>query len=221
MNKAIILLSGGLDSTTMLYYAKSKKFKPYCIIFDYGQRHNIEIDKAKRVARHAKVGYKVVKMSFPWLGSSLIDKSMKIPRHSAVNSRKIPTTYVPARNIIFLSYAVSYAEAIKAGAVFIGANAIDYSGYPDCRPDFFKAYQDVIKKGLKSGVEGKMIKIQTPLLHKSKAQIIRMGLKLKVPYHLTWSCYNGAKKACGVCDSCMLRKKGFLEAGLVDPAIAL
>jgi len=133
-------------------------------------------------------------------------------------SGEIPVTYVPARNIIFLSFAASCAEAIGARSVFIGANALDYSGYPDCRPEFFDAYQNVLNKGLKAGVEGKKIKIHTPLLRKTKAQIIRLGKQLNVPYEVTWSCYKGGKKPCGVCDSCMLRAKGFKEAGLADPA---
>ncbi len=141
---------------------------------------------------------------------------MRLPQREEINAQEIPSTYVPARNIIFLSFAVSFAEAIGAKAVFIGANAIDYSGYPDCRPEFFEAYQEVLAKGLKVGVEGKAIKIYTPLIHKTKAQIIKMGLKLKVPYHLTWSCYQGGKKPCGKCDSCLLRQKGFDVVGVED-----
>lgn len=219
MKKAVVLLSGGLDSATILYMAKEKKFKPYGLIFDYGQRHKREIDHAKKIARSAGCEYKLVHFSLPWLGSSLLDKSIKLPSRKKINPDEIPSTYVPARNIIFLSFAMSYAEAIKAQAVFIGANAIDYSGYPDCRPDFMKAYQSAVKKGMKSGVQGHSIKIYAPLIRLTKAGIIRKGMALKVPYQLTWSCYQGSKKPCGVCDSCVLRANGFLQAGHQDPAI--
>lgn len=211
MKSAIILLSGGLDSATALYCAKSLGFKTHALIFDYGQRHKKEIIQAKKIAHRAGCDYRVVKISLPWQGSSLLDKKMRLPQNRRIISKKIPSTYVPARNIIFLSFAASYAEVVGADAIFIGANAIDYSGYPDCRPDFFKAFQKVIKKGMKAGVEGKSIRIMMPLLHKTKAQIIRMGLKLKVPYELTWSCYQGGVRPCGKCDSCVLRDKGFRE----------
>ena len=217
MKKAVVLLSGGLDSTTMLYHAKSKGFTPHCLIFEYGQRHNKEINQAKNIAKNARCLYRLMKITLPWQGSSLLDKTISLPQSKKIDTGKIPSTYVPARNIIFLSFSVSYAEAIDAKAVFIGANAIDYSGYPDCRPEFFKAYQSMLAKGLKTGVEGKTIKIHTPLIHKTKAQIIRMGRKLNVPYDLTWSCYQGGKKPCGKCDSCRLRQKGFEELGIKDP----
>ena len=211
MKSAIILLSGGLDSATVLYCAKSLGYKPHALIFDYGQRHRKEIIQAKKIARQAGCDYRVVKISLPWQGSSLLDKKMRLPQNCRVIPKEIPSTYVPARNIIFLSFAASYAEAAGADAIFIGANAIDYSGYPDCRPDFFKAFQKVIKQGMKAGVEGRTIRVMAPLLHKTKAQIIRLGLKLKVPYELTWSCYQGGAKPCGKCDSCVLRDKGFLQ----------
>ena len=217
--KAIVLLSGGLDSATILYEAKHKGFKPYCLIFEYGQRHRKEINLAKKLAESIKAPYECVKIAMPWQGSSLLDSSMKIPEKLSTSENDIPSTYVPARNIIFLSFAASYAEAVGAEAIFIGANAIDYSGYPDCRPDFFNAYKEVMKKGLKTGVKGKNLKIYTPLLRKTKAGIIRMGMKLKVPYELTWSCYKGGRKPCGVCDSCVLRAKGFKEARVSDPAL--
>ena len=152
--KAIILLSGGLDSTTILYQAKEKGFESHCLIFSYGQRHKKEINRAKYIAEQAKSDYQVVKISLPWQGSSLLDFKMSIPQRETIDPKEIPTTYVPARNIIFLSFAASYAEAINAQAIFIGANAIDYSGYPDCRPEFFKNYQKVLKSGLKIGVQG-------------------------------------------------------------------
>jgi len=220
MKSAVILLSGGLDSTTLLFFAKAKGFKIHCLIFDYQQRHKKEIRQAVSIARHARCPFEVVKIALPWRGSALLDKKIPVPQGRSlrkISAREIPATYVPARNIIFLSFAVSYAEAIGARTVFIGANAIDYSGYPDCRPEFYIAYQEVLKKGLKSGVEGKAIKIATPLIHKTKAQIIQLGLSLKVPYHLTWSCYQGGRRPCGQCDSCVLRARGFNEAGARDP----
>ena len=218
MKKAVILLSGGLDSATILYEAKRKGFTPYGLIFEYGQRHHKEINRAKKIAEYAKCRYRVMKIALPWQGSSLLDKRLRLPQRGETPKGKIPSTYVPARNIIFLSFAVSFAEAIGARAVFIGANAIDYSGYPDCRPEFFEAYQKMLGKGLKASVEGKTIKIHTPLIHKTKAQIIEMGMALKVPYHLTWSCYQGGRKPCGKCDSCLLRKKGFEMLNVEDPS---
>ena len=140
-----------------------------------------------------------------------------LPQNRDLNTKEIPSTYVPARNIIFLSFAVSYAETVGARKVFIGANAVDYSGYPDCRPEFYEAFHQVLKTGLKSGVDGHSLRIETPLIHQTKSQIIKLGLKLKVPYHLTWSCYSGGKTPCGSCDSCVLRQKGFSEIGQRDP----
>jgi len=219
MKKAIVLLSGGLDSATVLYDAKAKGYKPHCLIFEYGQRHNKEIGRAKRIAKGAGCSFRVMTIRLPWQGSSLLDKKIRLPRRGKMRAGAIPSTYVPARNIIFLSFALSCAEAAGAQAVFIGANALDYSGYPDCRPEFFKAYQNMARKGLKAGVERKPIRIHTPLIHKTKAQIIRLGLKLGVPYHLTWSCYKGGSKPCGECDSCRLRKKGFDALRVKDPVV--
>jgi len=219
MSKAVVLLSGGLDSATILADALKRRYHPHCLIFNYGQRHHREIESAKRLAKKMKCAYKVVDFSLPWKGSALLDKQIKLPQNKTVNPKKIPVTYVPGRNIIFLSFAVSFAEAIGAKAIFIGANAVDFSGYPDCRPSFFEAYRKVMMKGTKAGVEGKSIKIIAPLLKKTKAQIIRYGIKLGVPYELTWSCYKGVKKPCGVCDSCVLRAKGFEEAGFKDPLL--
>ena len=216
IKKAVVLFSGGLDSTTTLYYAKSKGLKPYCLIFDYGQRHLKEISSAKRIAKNVKCVYEVVKISLPWKGSSLLDKQLKLPYRNKINPNKIPSTYVPARNIIFLSFAASYAEVIGAGDIFIGANALDYSGYPDCRPEFLEAFRKMLYRGLKTGVEGRSLRIQAPLLRKTKAQIVRLGKKLEVPFDLTWSCYSGGRKPCGWCESCLLRKKGFDGAGVKD-----
>jgi len=218
MKKAIVLLSGGLDSATTLFYAQSKGFQVACLIFDYGQRHRKEINQAKRIARYAHCDYRVVKLSFPRKGSSLLNKKISLPFHRTINAQEIPSTYVPGRNIIFLSFAVSYAETIGAEVVFIGANAIDYSGYPDCRPKFYQAFQKALKTGMKSGVQGRAIRISTPLITQTKAQIIKIGLKLKVPYHWTWSCYQGGRRPCGRCDSCRLRQKGFEALRVKDPA---
>jgi 7-cyano-7-deazaguanine synthase len=217
MKSAIVLLSGGLDSATTLFYALNQRYQVHALIFDYGQRHDKEIKCAVAVARAARCPYEVVKISLPWKGSALLDKKMKVPHQRKLDAKDIPVTYVPARNIIFLSFAASYAEAIGAQKIFIGANAIDYSGYPDCRPDFFAAYSKVLEKGLKTGVEGHKIKVETPLIRLSKTAIIRLGIKLKVPYELTWSCYEGGRRPCGECDSCRLRAKGFMDAGLKDP----
>lgn len=219
MKKAVILLSGGLDSSTILYYVKAKGFSPHCLIFDYGQRHRVELKRAAAIARQAGCPYRIVVIRLPWGGSALLDKKIRLPKRKTIDPKEIPVTYVPARNIIFLSFAASFAEAIGARAIFIGANAIDYSGYPDCRPEFFRAFQQALDRGLRSGVQNKTIKIYAPLLRKTKAQIIQMGLQLKVPYGRTWSCYSGGRRPCGVCDSCLLRAKGFEETGLKDPLV--
>ncbi len=216
--KVVVLLSGGLDSATVLYYAKKKHFKAHCITFQYGQRHKKEINFAKRLALKTNSDWKLLDISFPWKGSSLIDKNMILPkRKRAVHD--IPSTYVPGRNIIFLSYAVSYAEAIGAKKIFIGANQIDYSGYPDCRGSFLQAFSNAIKKGTKAGVTGNAIKIEAPLLDKNKREIVELAVKLKVPLKYTWSCYKGAKFPCGKCDSCLLREKGFKQAKIKDPTL--
>ncbi|AKL97383.1 7-cyano-7-deazaguanine synthase QueC [Endomicrobium proavitum] len=209
---AVILFSSGLDSTTALYYALSKGYKCYCLIFDYGQRHKREIKSAQKIAKLVKADFTVIKLSLPWSKDVLTNKNKKVPTHKVIKDI-IPATYVPGRNTLFLSYGLSYAESINARSIFIGANALDYSGYPDCRPEFIKAYNGLLKSlGLK-------ITVQAPLVNMTKAQIIKLGGKLKVPYQYTWSCYNGLKKPCGTCDSCKLRAKGFKEAELNDPAI--
>ena len=222
--KAVVLLSGGLDSATSLYFAKAKGFQCYCLIFDYGQRHKKEIASAKKIAQRAGCAWQIIKLSLPWKGSSLLDKKLKIPEFSnstnSINSsNSIPSTYVPARNIIFLSFALSCAEAIKASSIFIGANAIDYSGYPDCRPGFYRAFIRAVNLGTKAGVEGRGFSIFTPLIKMTKAGIIKLGTRLKVPYELTWSCYQGGRKPCGKCDSCNFRARGFQEAGYRDPLL--
>src|SRR3989338_10040988 len=221
MKKAIVLLSGGLDSATTLYFARLQGYKCFCLSFDYGQRHKKEIESAKKIAQAAKSPLRVIKIRLPWKGSSLLDKSLIIPQFKDSRAQglkgSIPSTYVPARNIIFLSFALSFAEATGAQAIFIGAHAQDYSGYPDCRPEFYRAFKKVISTGTKSGVENKGIKIQTPLIGETKARIIRAAKKLGVPFALTWSCYQGGRVPCEECDSCYYRAKGFGEAGIRDP----
>ena len=219
--KAVVLLSGGLDSATVLYWALDKGWQPQALIFDYGQRHSREIASAKALCKKTGVAYDVIPVKLPWRGSSLLNKKAALPKATNVEDlgAKIPSTYVPGRNTLFLSYGLSCAEAIGAEAVMLGANALDYSGYPDCRPDFISAMSKVYKLGTKAGREGRPIKIVAPLLKLTKSQIIKLGIKLGVPYQLTWSCYRGEKKPCRTCDSCLLRAKGFKEAGMFDPTI--
>ncbi len=215
--KAIVLLSGGLDSATTLYLARRRDYKISCLVFDYGQRHSREVALARRLARRAGCRCRVIKISLPWGGSSLLEKKSSLPKKRSWKriAKEIPSTYVPARNTIFLAYAISWAEAIGAETIFLGANSVDFSGYPDCRPAYFAACQEVIRTGTKKG----RIKIKTPLLKKTKAQIIRTGITLGVPYQFTWSCYAGRKRPCGQCESCRLREKGFRELGIKDPAL--
>ena len=208
---AVVLLSGGLDSATALYFAKAKGYQCRCLIFDYGQLHKKEITSAVNIAKASRCLYEILKIGFPWRGSALLDKKVKISQKIKPG---IPSTYVPARNIIFLSFALSFAETIKAKAIFIGAHEQDYSGYPDCRPEFFQVFAEMAKVGTYGGGR---IKILVPLLNKKKAQIISLGQRLGVPFNLSWSCYRGAKLPCGICDSCHYRAKGFKEAGLADP----
>ncbi len=220
MNKAIVLLSGGLDSAVTLAVAKKQGFKCFCLIFNYGQRHAREINSAKKIAQAAGCEYKVVKIELPWKGSSLLDDTIKLAQNVLMEDKSnIPATYVPARNIIFLSFALSYAETIKAKAIFIGAHQQDYSGYPDCRKEFFRAFKPVIAAGTKTGVQKGKIRIVTPLLDKRKAEIIKLGASLGVDFGLTWSCYHGGNAPCGKCDSCHFRKKGFEVSGMRDPLL--
>lgn len=211
--KAIVLFSSGLDSTTVLYYAINKGYDCSCLIFDYGQKHNKEVQNASNFAKSLGLNYHIIKLSIPWESSSLTNKNKKIPEHKTIKKGLIPSTYVPGRNTIFLSYAVSYAETIKAKKIFLGINAVDFSSYPDCTPQYLKSMQQVMK-ALNNKIE-----IVAPIEKLSKAQIIKLGAKLKVPYEKTWSCYNGKTKPCGKCDSCKLRAKGFREAGIDDPAL--
>ena len=214
MKKAVVLLSGGLDSTTCMAIAKNEGYDIYPISFNYGQRHNRELECAKKVARQFNVNeHKIIRMDNVG-GSALTDKEIEVPDYEGDGD--IPVTYVPARNILFLSYALGYAEVIGAEAIFIGVSAVDYSGYPDCRPEFIEAFQKVVDEGTAAGVKGQSIEIKAPLMFLSKGETIKLGIKLDTPYELTTSCYRGGKKACGECDSCVLRLKGFEDAGIED-----
>ena len=217
--KAVILLSGGLDSTVCMACAKEAGYELYPISFDYHQRHNIELESAKKVAEFYQVAkHIVIETNMNAIGgSALTDTSIDVP-DGDIKSDEIPVTYVPARNLIFLSYALSYAEAIGAERILIGVNALDYSGYPDCRPAFIEQFQQMANYATKvAAVDKKEILIETPLLNLSKKEIVELGTKLGAPLHVSHSCYRGGEKACGVCDSCQLRLKGFREAGIVDP----
>ena len=218
--KAVVLLSGGLDSATVLAYAARKGFECFTISFDYGQRHRLELKYAKRISRQLKAADNLlVSFNLRKWGGSALTSSMKVPKGGLKPG--IPVTYVPARNTIFLSFAISYAEAICAKDIFIGVNSLDYSGYPDCRPQFIDAFAKCANLGTKATDEGWKFKIHAPLQKLTKAQIIRLGIKLGVDYSLTSSCYDPDTKghACGKCDSCRLRKKGFAEAGVRDPTV--
>jgi 7-cyano-7-deazaguanine synthase len=224
--KAIVLLSGGLDSSTVLYRAMSQGLDCYTLSFDYGQRHRQEMDAAVAIAQSAGVkDHQVVTFNLgQWGGSALTDMRLDLPsgRSPSAMSADIPITYVPARNTIFLSFALSYAEAIGAGRIYIGVNQLDYSGYPDCRPDFIEAIQEAFRLGTRQGREGIPIEIAAPLLNLHKTDIIQMGNDLGVPWAKTWSCYSDGggvtpPVACGGCDSCQLRLAAFAELGLEDP----
>ena len=224
--RAVVLLSGGLDSTTVLAIAIREGFEAYALSFRYGQRHTVELDAARRVAealgaaRHVIADIDLTVFG----GSALTDDSIAVPHHDSVDdlTADIPVTYVPARNTVFLSFALAWAETLGASDVFIGVNALDYSGYPDCRPEYIAAYEQMANLATKAGVEGRQhLKIHTPLIQLTKADTIRLGGKLGVDYTLTHSCYDPVDgRACGSCDSCLLRARGFTELGLIDPALA-
>ena len=224
---AVILLSGGLDSATVLAIAKAEGFEPYALSFRYGQRHEVELAAAARVAEANNVARHVVaEIDLRVFGGSALTTDLAVPHHDTVEDLTddgIPITYVPARNTIFLSFALAWAETLGASDVFIGVNALDYSGYPDCRPEYIAAYEQMAILATKAGVEGtQRLKIHTPLINLTKAQTIARGRELGVDYSITHSCYDPAPggQACGTCDSCLLRGRGFTELGLMDPALA-
>jgi 7-cyano-7-deazaguanine synthase len=221
--KAVVLLSGGIDSATTLAIAQNMGFGIYALSFCYGQRHVIELEAAMRIARSSNVAeHLIIDIDLRKIGGSALTADIAVPKSRSTEQmgKDIPVTYVPARNTIFLSYALAWAEVIGAGDIFIGVNALDYSGYPDCRPEYIAAYEKMANLATKAGVEGgQKLKIHTPLIQMSKAQIIRKGIELEVDYSLTHSCYDpsASGEACGECDSCLLRLKGFKDAGIKDP----
>jgi len=219
--KAVVLLSGGLDSSTCAAIAKNLGYEVYALSFDYKQKHRFELDAADKIVRYLGLNsHKILSADLSSIGGSALTSDIDVPDFKE-GQKSIPVTYVPSRNIIFLSYAVAYAEVIGANDIFIGVTAVDYSGYPDCRSEFIEAFNQAVNMGTKEGVEGKGFKIHTPLINLSKDQIIEKGISLGLDYKYTHSCYNPDSKghACGKCDSCMYRKKGFEKAGIPDPTI--
>jgi 7-cyano-7-deazaguanine synthase len=216
MEKAVVLLSGGMDSAVTLYKARQNN-ECFALAFSYGQKAEKEVSSAARVAEIAGCSFTLLEISLPWKGSALLDENKDVPGYSESSQGKIPGTYVPARNILFLSYAVSYAEAIGAASVYIGAHQLDFSNYPDCREVFFDSYREMIRKGTRSGSEGKPVEIVTPIINMTKKQIVEEGLKLGVPFEETWSCYTREDMPCGKCESCMFRAGAFKAAGISDP----
>jgi 7-cyano-7-deazaguanine synthase len=218
LNKAVVLVSGGLDSVTALAIAQGQGFECYALSVDYGQRHRAELDAAKRAAEAAGVPIKVLPMDLRSIGGSALTDDIDVPEDKTSG---IPVTYVPARNTIMLSLALAYAEVLGANDIFIGVNAVDYSGYPDCRPEFIAAYQQMARLATKVSVEGNEITIHTPLIDLTKAEIIRNGIELGIDYSTTVSCYQADEggRACAVCDSCRIRREGFRSAGVPDPTI--
>ncbi len=217
MPKAVVLLSGGLDSTTCMAQAIADGCEPTGLSFRYGQRHTKELTSAANVCKFYKVPHVIIDLNLSSFRSALTWEDMDVPMdREGELDEEIPVTYVPARNIVFLSIAAGLCESIDADRIYIGVNAVDYSGYPDCTPEFIKAFQHTLEVGTKAGKEGHPIQIVTPIGMDSKADIVRRGKRLGAPLHLTWSCYNGGEKACGHCDSCRLRLAGFKEAGYED-----
>lgn len=222
--KAVVLLSGGIDSSTTLALVRHEGYEVHALSLDYNQRHRCELDSAKRVA--SALGVKrhlIIKFDMREIGGSALTSEIEVPKDRIIKPDEIPVTYVPARNTIFLSFALAYAEVMEIPEIFIGANAIDYSGYPDCRPEYLKAFEHMANLATKASVEGKIrFTIKAPLLYMTKTEIIKKGIELGLDYGLTWSCYDPQKKEgeifpCGRCDSCVLREKGFKEAGIPDP----
>ena len=223
--KAICLLSGGLDSSTCLALARREGYECYALSFDYGQRHRVELDCAARVAENlGTVEHRVIRFDLRQFGQSALTSEIEVPkgRAAADMTAEIPVTYVPARNTIFLSFALAWAETLGAEHIFIGVNALDYSGYPDCRPEYIEAFEEMANLATKAAVEGRSrVRIHTPLIELSKADIVKLASELGLDFRLTHSCYDpdASGRPCGACDSCVLRKKGFEEAGLADPLL--
>ncbi|MFU8856666.1 MAG: 7-cyano-7-deazaguanine synthase QueC [Deferrisomatales bacterium] len=222
MPRAVVLLSGGLDSATCLAIARAEGFETHALSFAYGQRHAVELDAARRVAAAlGAAAHHVAGIDLRAFGGSALTADIAVPKSDSEEAigKEIPVTYVPARNTVFLSFALAWAEVLGARDLFIGVNALDYSGYPDCRPEFLEAFERVANLGTRAGVEGDRFRVRAPLLHWTKAEIIRRGAALGVDYGLTRSCYDPGRdgRACGRCDSCLLRRKGFREAGVPDP----
>lgn len=223
--KIIVLLSGGLDSSTVAYMAAKSSLcsnnRVYSLTFNYGQRHSKELCSAKKIARKIdSQEHKIIKVDLKnWGGSSLTDRHLDLPvnRNLKLTNKSIPNTYVPARNTVFLALALAYAEVINADEIYLGVNSLDYSGYVDCRPAYIKKFQELVKLATVKGIQGKSIKIKAPLINKTKSEIVKLGHKYGVDWKSTWSCYKGEKLACGICDSCQLRLKGFMESGVRDP----
>ena len=216
--KAVSLLSGGLDSSTLLGYVLSLGYDVTALSFDYGQRHSREIQSAKGVAKHYGVEHRIMRIDLRAIGGSALTDDIEVPEYRIESiGKEIPVTYVPARNTILLSFALGMAEVIDAEKIFIGANYLDYSGYPDCRPEYYDALNRLFRVATKKTVEGGRIEVEAPFLKYTKADIVKLAVRLGVPLELTWSCYRGGELACGRCDSCKLRLKGFMEAGAVDP----
>lgn len=219
--KAVVLLSGGLDSATAMALALAEGYEVYAVSFSYGQRHSVELDCAVEQAAEGAKLHKIVEIDLSSFGGSALTADIDVPKHDSVDdlSDEIPVTYVPARNTVFLSYALAWAEVLEADDIFIGVNALDYSGYPDCRPEFIAAYEIMANLATVAGVKGRKLTIHTPLIALTKAEIIQRGLELGVDYAKTTSCYDPVSdgRACGHCDSCLLRLKGFADAGTVDP----
>lgn len=228
-NRAVILLSGGIDSSTTLAIAHSEGYELFALSFDYAQRHKVELDAAKRIAeRYSVKRHLVINFDLRLMGGSALTDDIEVPKKRVLINEEIPVTYVPARNTIFLAFALAWAETLNIANIFIGANVIDYSGYPDCRPEYFKAFEEMANLATKISVEGRLrFRIHTPLISMTKAEIIKRGISLGLDYSMTWSCYDpvieedpkGVKKyrPCLECDSCILREKGFREAGIIDP----
>jgi len=224
--KAVVLSSGGIDSTTAMAIAKSEGYTIYSLSFRYGQRHSVEIESARKVAKAMDAAeHLILDLDLGKIGGSALTANIDVPKHDSTEelaAGEIPLTYVPARNTIFLSHGLAWAEVLKAGVIFIGVTAVDYSGYPDCRPEYINAYEKMANLATRAGVTGETrLKIRTPLMKLSKGEIIRRGIDLGVDYSLTLSCYDPDQKgrSCGKCDSCLHRKKGFKEAGITDPTV--